>query len=253
MKINMKKLGVLVMAALVAGSAFAGPSADAAKGGAKLGGGAKVSAPAPKPAASTAAPKSNATTESAKKDSPNNKEYAPSKKADEHSNTAPAAKNNTNNANAANPANTANSGSRWGSALRTMGLLAGGMMLGSLLSSMFGFGMGGLLADILGVVANIAILMVVIMAIKWAWNKFRGNKSQNDYARPSQETIDVQPQYSSPIQDIKPPTGSPIQDIKPMGASSVNAMGSTSTNSDLNGVTGYDYSADRTADRYRKL
>lgn len=246
MKFNFKKVTVLVMAAIMASSAFAGPVADAAKGGAKLSA-PKVSAPAkPAPAAN-----SNSTTKTEQKAGPNQQEYAPSKKADQHSDTAPAAKNNANaNANNAAAANTANTGSRWGSALRTVGLLAGGMMLGSLLGSMFGFG-EGLLADILGLVANIAMFMLAFMAIKWIWNKFRGNSNDRNYARPGQETIDVKPQYSTPVQDIKPPTASPVQDIKP--PASMSAMGSTRTNGDLNGVTGYEYSADRAADRYRKL
>lgn len=249
MKINLKKLTVLAMAALMAGAAFGGPTADAAKGGAKLSV-PKVSAPAPKPAPAPSAPKTN---DSAVKDSPNTKEYAPSKKASEHSETAPAAKSGTNTAGTAANAASANSGSRWGSALRTMGLFAGGMMLGSLLSSMFG--LGGLFGDILGLIANVAIFMVAFMAIKWVWNKFRGNSNSSAYSRQNyereQQNINVTPNYSSPIQDIKPPTNraSGIQDIKPP----TQAMGSTNTSGDLIGVTGYDYEADRAADRYRKL
>lgn len=49
------------------------------------------------------------------------------------------------------------SSSRWGSAMRNIGLFAGGMFLGSMLSSLLGWGSMGFLSDILGIFMNIIL------------------------------------------------------------------------------------------------
>lgn len=177
-------------------------TAEAAKGGARI--------KAPKPAASPA-PKSNSA--SSKSDSGEHKsvsgggkEYTPSKNAkDLEKNPSAAAGKNTTAAS-----NPAQSSSRLGSIMRGVGMLAGGMFLGSMLASLFGMG-GGLFADILGLIMNVVLLMAVIMAIRWAWNKFRGNKEENPYARGRydarrSEPIDITPRETSSqtFQDIRP-------------------------------------------------
>ena len=93
-------------------------------------------------------------------------------------------KTNTTNANTANKTNTTNtanattqqSSSRWGSALRNIGLFAGGMFLGSMLSNMFG--MGGFMGDILGLIANVVLIGIVIMIIMALYRKFFGKKTE---------------------------------------------------------------------------
>ena len=206
---KLKKLAAAVMAGLMVATAVpmvTAVTADtatvayAAKGGAKLGGGAKS---APKPAA----PKASAPASNSKSVSGNGEGYKPSKDAKSLDKNAPAANSKSNTAGTAN----AQSGRRWGSALRNIGLLAGGMMLGSLLASMFGGLGGGLLADILGVVMNVILVFAAIMVIKWLWNKFRGRKNEGNVYRSSmrdlnmrQEPQDVTPQRRE-IQDIRGP------------------------------------------------
>ncbi len=246
---RMKKLGAVLMAAAFVLSASAGV-ADAAKGGARISV-PKVSAPkVSAPAKSSSGTTSNAV----KKDTPNTKEYSPSKKASEYGESAPTAKNNTTSAanSAAAATNTANSGTRWGSALRTVGMLAGGMMLGSMLSHLFGFGAGSWLADVLGVVANIAIIAFVLcilnVIVRKLMGKFSGgqeaarpqsntgwNANKGNRARRREDetvyTVDVHDVESAQVQDIKPPSG----------AGTV-APGKYR-----------DYDAHATADRYRRM
>lgn len=163
-------------------------------------GGAKIRSSAPK--ASKPAPKSNA---AEKKASPNNKDYAPSKKAADLEKNAPAA---NAKAPANKAANTQQSGSKWGNTLRNIGLFAGGMMLGSLLSNALGLGgLGGMMGDILGLLMNVVLFGAAFMAIRWLWNRFRhkGANVQESGMR------NVTPQSPSAphgdILDIQPPTG----------------------------------------------
>lgn len=211
MMINMKKLAAAVMVGVMAAvtvpavtSVTAG-TAYAAKGGAKLGGGVKS---APKAAApKAAAPSSN----NSKSVSGNGEGYKPSKDAKSLEKNAPAASSKAAAGNAAN----AQSGSRWGSALRNIGLFAGGMMLGSMLSHLFGGLGGGMMADILGLVMNILMAAAVFLILRWAWNKFRGRgKKTNVYRAPRmdsrpQEPLNVTPHSTSQqrmeIHDIKGP------------------------------------------------
>ena len=178
-----------------------GAQVEAAKGGARL-------APKAAPSAPKAAPSTQSGSQS-KSVSGNGEGYAPSKSANQLDKNAPAAGAKANTAGAANAAQKS---SGWGNTLRNVGLLAGGMMLGGLLASMFGMG-GGMLADILGVLANVAIAVVAFMAIRWAWNRFRSRKEENAYqsaARP-QQTAAPQP----PITDIRP-QGAPASYAAPM-------------------------------------
>ena len=213
------KLKKLIAAAMVGSLTFTAPlilsqtaqstfgaQAEAAKGGARI---------APKAAPSTpkAAPSTQSGSQS-KSVSGNGEGYAPSKSANQLDKNAPATGAKSTAPNAANAASQAQKSSGWGNTLRNIGLLAGGMMLGGLLASMFGMG-GGMFADILGVLANVAIAVVAFMAIRWAWSRFRGRKEENTYqsaARPQQAAA-PQP----PITDIRP-QGAPASYTAPMNA-----------------------------------
>ena len=164
--------------------------AEAAKGGARI---APKSAPAPK-----AAPSTQSGSQS-KSISGNGEGYAPSKNASQLDKNAPTAGAKVNTPGAANAANAAQRGTGWGNTLRNIGLLAGGMMLGGLLASMFGMG-GGFLADLLGVLANVAMVFVAFIAIRWLWNRFRGRKEENVYQNAARPAAAPQP----PITDIRP-------------------------------------------------
>ena len=194
-------VGAMVMTTVPMINADFAATAYAAKGGAKLGGGAKS---APKAAAPKAAPKSNSDTH--KSVSGSGDTYKPSKDAKSLDKNAPTA-GSKSNANANTAANT-QSGSRWGNALRTVGLLAGGMLLGSMLGNLFGSSM---LGDIFGVIANVVMLLAVFMLLRWAWNKFRNRGRENAYAsqmnnyQRSNEPIDITPRNNPPIQDIRAP------------------------------------------------
>jgi len=192
-------VGAMVMTVAPVVSMDSATTVYAAKGGAKIGGGAKLAPKAPK----TSAPKANNDTHKSVAGTGEN--YKPSKDAKSLDKNAPAA-NSKSNANANSAAN-AQSGSRWGSALRTIGLFAGGMMLGSMLGHFFG---SGLLGDIFGVIANVLMLLAVFMLIRWAWNKFRNRGQDNVYAsrmndyRHNSEPIDITPRPQQ-IQDIRGP------------------------------------------------
>ena len=166
--------------------------AEAAKGGARI---------APK-ATPKAAPKaSEGQSSSGKSVSGNGNSYTPSKNA------------NQLEKNAANAANTAKSSTGWGNTLRNIGLLAGGMMLGGLLASLLG-GMGsGLLADILGVLVNVAIAVVAFMVLRWLWNRFRSRKEEENVYQRAEQPRAAAPQ--PPITDIRP-QGSAPQSAAPM-------------------------------------
>ena len=223
---KLKKIGVMLVAAAFVVSAGAG-TADAAKGGGRISV-PKVSAPK----AST--PKAAKPETSTKKEGPNNKEYAPSKKADQYKENAPAAKSNTNAAS--NAAANAQKSTGWGSAMRTMGMLAGGMLLGSMLSHLFGFGGAGLFADIMGLVMNLVIIRFILGRL---------NKS-NQAGMESRPNNSVRDRYveENPVQDIKAETieAEPIQDIKPPSGSKTQMSGA-----------GRDYEAHSTAERYRNM
>lgn len=189
-----KKLLAGLSAAFLALSAalIAPPTADAARGGAR------ISAPrigrTPRPAPS-AQPRSNPSARP-------NQEYRPSKPAGKEAN--PAANRGTAAANPATP---------WGGMMRNIGLLAGGMMLGGLLSSLFGFGGSGFLADILGLLMNGLLIYAGIRLVLWLIAKFRGRDAarspyQSSAAYPkaaSHETEERETYDSAPIEDIRPP------------------------------------------------
>lgn len=71
----------------------------------------------------------------------------------------------------------------FGSAMRNIGLFAGGMFLGSMLSNLFGWGNMGFMSDILGVLFNVVILFAVIALIRYAWRRIRGTSRKDDEYR----------------------------------------------------------------------
>ena len=171
--------------------------AEAARGGARIA-----------PRRAPAAPKSAPSSQSGKSVSGNGDTYAPSKSASQLDKNAPAAGTRAAAPSAANTANAARSSTGWGNALRSVGLLAGGMLLGSMLASMFGLG-EGFLADLLGVLANAAMLMAAFIALRWLWNRLRGRREENVYQSAGQ------PRRAAPK--------APITDIRPPGASAARA------------------------------
>ena len=229
------KLKKLIAAAMVGSLTFTTPlilpqtvqstlgaQAEAAKGGARI---------APKAAPS--APKASSSTQSgsqSKSVSGNGEGYAPSKNASQLDKNAPAAGAKANTPGAANAANAAQRGTGWGNTLRNIGLLAGGMMLGGLLASMFGMG-EGFLADLLGVLANVAMVFVAFIAIRWLWNRFRGRKEENVYQNAARPAAAPQP---------------PITDIRPQGAPAPRMASPAHTQMDVAGE-----SPRMIADRYR--
>ena len=152
----------LALSPLAAAGTTGYETAYAAKGGARM------SMPAPK--AAPAAPKMNQAPQAEHKSvSGNGGAYAPSKSAQDLPKNAPAAKSGMMNGNM-------QSGSRFGNMMRNVGLFAGGMFLGSMLSHLFGFGMGGMMADVFGLIANLLMLAVLFFAVRWLFERLRGGR-----------------------------------------------------------------------------
>lgn len=167
---NFKKILAIVMVCVFA---FSGIGMAKAKSG---GGGFK--APASTTKSVTPSTKSTTTT-TPKTDAPktNATEAPKSNATTNNASTNTANKTNTTT----NTANNQQSGSRWGSALRNIGLFAGGMFLGSMLSNMFG--LGGFMGDILGLIANVVLIGIVVMIIMAIYRNLFGKKNEtNAYA-----------------------------------------------------------------------
>lgn len=156
---KLKKIAVLCLAGLVIAAAAPVVSTPvfAARGGVR------VSAPKALPSGSKGTVRNNTTNRAT-----NNQ-------------TNQQTRQNAQQANArTNTQTRTNQSSGWGSAMRNIGLLAGGMFLGSMLSSLFGWGNMGFMADILGVMFNIILLLVIVSLISHLWRKFRGKKNSSD-------------------------------------------------------------------------
>lgn len=156
---KLKKIAVVCLAGLVIAAAAPVVSTPvfAARGGVR------VSAPKALPSGSKGTVRNNTTNRTT-----NNQ-------------TNQQARQNAQQANArTNTQTRTNQSSGWGSAMRNIGLLAGGMFLGSMLSSLFGWGNMGFMADILGVMFNIILLLVIVSLISHLWRKFRGKKNTSD-------------------------------------------------------------------------
>lgn len=159
---KLKKIAVVCLAGLVIAAAAPVVSTPvfAARGGVR------VSAPKALPSGSKGTVRNNTTNRTTNRTTNNQ--------------TNQQARQNTQANTRANAQNRTNQSSGWGSAMRNIGLLAGGMFLGSMLSSLFGWGNMGFMADILGVMFNIILLLVIVSLISHLWRKFRGKKNNAD-------------------------------------------------------------------------
>ena len=97
--------------------------------------------------------------------------YKPSAPANSYNDKAPAAKQPS----ATQPAQQS-AGSSW---MRNVGMFAGGMMLGGLLSNMFGFGHSGMLADIMGMILTIIPIILVFMLGRFLWLRYKSRQEEN--------------------------------------------------------------------------
>lgn len=167
---NLKKILAIVMVCVFA---FSGIGMAKAKSG---GGGIK----APTSTTKSLAPSTKSTTATTPRaDAPKTNATETPKSNANTNNTSSNTANKTNNNS--NTVNNNQSGSRWGSALRNIGLFAGGMFLGSMLSNMFG--LGGFMSDILGLIANVILIGIVVMVIMAIYRKLFGKKNEtNVYA-----------------------------------------------------------------------
>jgi len=155
----MKKILTLTLVLLFAFSTIG----FAAKGGSKV----RMPSPSPKPPTTQSAPSQKGVSD-----------YKPSAPAQSYGDKAPAA--------AAKPNTQAGQQAMQqtgGGFLRTAGLLGGGMLLGSMLGGMFGFGSEGMFAMLIGMFFNIIVLVGVFMAARFIWNKFKNKDKDNDYRR----------------------------------------------------------------------
>lgn len=106
---------------------------------------------------------------------------APAPKANTNNN-ALSAQSQTRNQTAAprtNANTTANRSSAWGGAMRGIGLFAGGMFLGSMLSSLFGMGNFGWAADFLGLLFNVVLIYVLFKAVSAVWRAIRDRRHRS--------------------------------------------------------------------------
>ena len=132
---------------------------------AAVGGSKRSSSPAPRPSTNQAAPAKNTTGD-----------YKPSAPAQSYGDKAPAAAAKPNT----QPAQQQQTG---GGFLRSAGLFGGGMLLGSMLGGMFGFGDTGMFASMMGMLFNVILLAAVFMAGRFLWEKFKNRDTNNKQRR----------------------------------------------------------------------
>jgi predicted lipid-binding transport protein (Tim44 family) len=187
-----KKIMAIVAAGLIAVSA-AGmtETAEAAIGGMRA---PRITTPrmnTPRPQA----PRMN--TPSPSQNARPNQQYRPSQRASDIPSAAP---------RAASPSGRADMnsvpyrGTRWGNMMRSMGIFAGGMMLGSLLGRMFGFGAGSFMGDLFGLLLNGLLIYFVISFLSRLWHSMRGGSTRQ--GNPYRQQTQAAP---FPIPDIRPP------------------------------------------------
>ena len=101
-----------------------------------------------------------------------------------------------------------------GSVLRGIGMFAGGMMLGSLLSSMFGFGAMGGFSTILGILFNILLYGAIISIAIWGFRRLFGRTAEENPYSSNRNAFSNTNSYQSQqatdwdddeIPDIRPP------------------------------------------------
>lgn len=152
----MKKLLLLTFVFMFAFNAVS----FAAVGGSKS----RVSSPSYKPPTTQTSPSKSTTNE-----------YKPSAPAQSYGDKAPAAAK-PNSQTMQQPAQQSNTGGF----LRNAGLFGGGMLLGSMLGGMFGFGNSGMFASIMGMLFNVMLMAGIFMAGRYLWNKFK-NRDKREY------------------------------------------------------------------------
>lgn len=100
---------------------------------------------------------------------PANSDYKPSTPAKNLNEKAPEAKQS------AAPA--VNQQSNTGGFLRNMGMFGSGMLLGGMLSSMFGFGSTGMFAQLADMMITMLMFGGILFIGRTIWNKLKNNKS----------------------------------------------------------------------------
>ncbi len=97
----------------------------------------------------------------------NSGEYKPSAPTNSYSDKTPA-KQSTPNSQQTNQSTSSNS-SFW----RNASMFGGGMLAGSLLGNLFGFGHMGGGSSIFGMIINLLMIGGIIMGIRYLWNKYK--------------------------------------------------------------------------------
>ena len=100
--------------------------------------------------------------------------YKPSAPASSYNDKAPAAKPGVSQTTLPS------TGSSW---MRNVGMFAGGMMLGGLLSNMLGFGHSGMFADILGMLASILPILAIFMLGRFLWVRYKTKREKDTMTR----------------------------------------------------------------------
>ena len=60
--------------------------------------------------------------------------------------------------------------------LRSAAMFGGGMLMGSMLGNMFGFGSNGMFSQIIGLLFNVMIVVLLFKGALYLWNRFRANR-----------------------------------------------------------------------------
>lgn len=101
--------------------------------------------------------------------------YKPSAPANTYTDKAP-----LNRAAATTQAPQQSTGSSW---MRNVGMLAGGMMLGGMLSSMLGQGSTGMLADIMGLLVSLVPILLLVMLGRFLWIRYKSKPEKQPVSR----------------------------------------------------------------------
>lgn len=126
-----------------------------------------------RPSTSTSVSSPNSSTKQAAPSSPSSG-YKPPAPSSSYSDKAPASQAKPGTQTQQQPQQS--SGGFW----RSAGLFGGGMLLGSLFGNAFGFNPLGGMGSMLGLLSDILILAVVILGIRYVWNRFRNNNERKN-------------------------------------------------------------------------
>lgn len=100
-----------------------------------------------------------------------------------------------------------------GNVLRGIGIFAGGMMLGNLLSGMLGMNTMGGMSTIFGILFNILLYGAIIKIVMWAISRFFGRRADGDpyhnnrmsYANMNDTNEQMSDRGDDEVPDIRPP------------------------------------------------